>query len=95
MGIVLPIIVSIFILYALFGQYAPGVLTHPGTSWRGFISHVYMTTEGIYGIPVKVVSTFVFHFVLFGVISFQRIGVDRYPNAEFPMTAPEPRKCTP
>lgn len=24
-------------------------------------------------------------FVLFGVISFQRIGVDRYPNAEFPM----------
>ncbi|MDA0225475.1 MAG: TRAP transporter permease, partial [Proteobacteria bacterium] len=77
MGLVLPIIVLVFILYALFGQYAPGVLTHPGTSWRGFISHVYMTTEGIYGIPVKVVSTFVFHFVLFGVIA-TRMGLGQF-----------------
>ncbi len=77
MGLVLPIIVLVFILYALFGQHAPGVLAHPGTSWRGFISHVYMTTEGIYGIPVKVVSTFVFHFVLFGVIA-TRMGLGQF-----------------
>lgn len=77
MGLVLPIIVLVFMLYALFGQYAPGVLAHPGTSWRGFISHVYMTTEGIYGIPVKVVATFVFHFVLFGVIA-TRMGLGQF-----------------
>ncbi|MFQ5937557.1 MAG: TRAP transporter permease [Acidiferrobacterales bacterium] len=77
MGPVLPIIVIVFILYAVFGQYAPGVLKHPGNSWAGFISHVYMTTEGIYGIPVKVVSTFVFHFVLFGTIA-TRMGLGQF-----------------
>ncbi len=77
MGPVLPILVIIFILYAIFGQYAPGVLTHPGNSWAGFISHVYMTTEGIYGIAVKVVSTFVFHFVLFGTIA-TRMGLGQF-----------------
>jgi TRAP transporter 4TM/12TM fusion protein len=77
MGPVLPIIVSIFILYGIFGQIAPGVLKHPGNSWAGFISHVYMTTEGIYGIPVKVVSTFVFHFVLFGTIA-SRMGLGQF-----------------
>ncbi|MBI2586944.1 MAG: TRAP transporter permease, partial [Rhodospirillales bacterium] len=77
MGPVLPIIVGIFILYGIFGPYAPGVLVHPGNTWAGFISHVYMTTEGIYGIPVKVVSTFVFHFVLFGVIA-TRMGLGQF-----------------
>ncbi len=77
MGPVLPIIVSVFILYGIFGQIAPGVLKHPGNSWAGFISHVYMTTEGIYGIPVKVVSTFVFHFVLFGTIA-SRMGLGQF-----------------
>ncbi len=77
MGPVLVIIVSIFIVYAIFGQIAPGVLKHPGNSWAGFISHVYMTTEGIYGIPVKVVSTFVFHFVLFGTIA-SRMGLGQF-----------------
>ena len=74
MGPVLPIIVCVFILYALFGRHAPGPLIHPGTSWRLFIDHIYMTTEGIYGIPVGVVSSYVFLFVLFGVIA-TRIGL--------------------
>ncbi len=77
MGWVLPIIVAVFILYAVFGQIAPGALKHPGTNWAGFISHVYMTTEGIYGIPVKVVATFVFHFVLFGTIA-TRMGLGQF-----------------
>ncbi len=77
MGPVLPIIVIIFILYALYGQIAPGVLKHPGNRWSDFINHVYLTTEGIFGIPVKVISTFVFHFVLFGTIA-QRMGLGQF-----------------
>ena len=77
MGWVLPIIVAVFIFYAVFGQIAPGALKHPGTNWAGFVSHVYMTTEGIYGIPVKVVATFVFHFVLFGTIA-TRMGLGQF-----------------
>lgn len=77
MGWVLPAIVIVFILYGLYGNHLSGVLAHPGSSWDGFISHVYLTQEGIFGIPVKVVATFVFHFVLFGVLA-TRMGLGQF-----------------
>jgi TRAP transporter 4TM/12TM fusion protein len=77
MGIVLPIIVVVFMLYGLFGYLVPGVLAHPGASYGNFISQLYMTQEGIFGIPIKVVATFVFHFVLFGVIA-TKMGLGQF-----------------
>ena len=77
MGWVLPAIVIVFILYGLYGNHLSGVLAHPGSSWEGFVSHVYLTQEGIFGIPVKVVATFVFHFVLFGVLA-TRMGLGQF-----------------
>jgi TRAP transporter 4TM/12TM fusion protein len=77
MGWPLPVIVIVFILYGLFGNHLSGVLAHPGSNWEGFISHVYLTQEGIFGIPVKVVATFVFHFVLFGVLA-TRMGLGQF-----------------
>ncbi|CAH0196594.1 TRAP transporter permease [Roseomonas sp. CECT 9278] len=77
MGWVLPAIVIVFILYGLFGNHLSGVLAHPGSSWEAFLSHVYLTQEGIFGIPVKVVATFVFHFVLFGVLA-TRMGLGQF-----------------
>jgi TRAP transporter 4TM/12TM fusion protein len=74
MGWPLPVIAILFMAYALFGQYAPGVLVHPGTSWSGLVNHLYLTSQGIYGLPVGVVATYVFHFVLFGVLA-TRIGL--------------------
>ncbi|MEN8189649.1 MAG: TRAP transporter permease [Thermodesulfobacteriota bacterium] len=73
MGNALPIIAIGFIIYALAGQYAPGALVHPGTSWKGLVNHLYLTSQGIYGIAVGVVATYVFHFVLFGVLA-NRVG---------------------
>ncbi|MDM8540173.1 TRAP transporter permease [Desulfococcaceae bacterium HSG9] len=77
MGIALPLIAIGFILYALFGRYAPGVLVHPGASWKGLVNHLYLTSQGIYGIAVGVVATYVFHFVLFGVIA-NRVGAGQF-----------------
>ena len=77
MGWPLPVIVIVFILYGLFGNHLSGVLAHPGSNWEGFISHVYLTQEGIFGIPVKVVATFVFHFVLVGVLA-TRMGLGQF-----------------
>jgi TRAP-type uncharacterized transport system fused permease subunit len=74
MGWPLPIIAIVFMLYGLFGQYAPGILVHPGASWSGLINHLYLTSQGIYGLPLGVVSTYVFHFVLFGVLA-TKIGL--------------------
>lgn len=78
MGLVLPCIVGLFVIYALFGSKAPfQVLIIPDVNWSQLLNHIYLTTEGIYGPPIKVISTFVFHFVLFGVIA-QRMGLGQF-----------------
>ncbi|MBM3524130.1 MAG: TRAP transporter permease, partial [Alphaproteobacteria bacterium] len=76
MGWPLPLIAIAFMLYALFGRYAPGVLVHPGANWSGLVNHLYLTTQGVYGLPLGVVSTYVFHFVLFGVLA-TKIGLGK------------------
>ncbi|MFO1395516.1 MAG: TRAP transporter permease [Burkholderiales bacterium] len=69
MGWPLPIIAILFIAYALGGSYFPGLLKHSGASWPSLVNHLYLTSQGIYGIAVGVVATYVFHFVLFGVLA--------------------------
>ena len=74
MGWPLPIIASGFTIYALLGPYFPGLLKHAGANWSMMINHQYLTSQGIYGVAVGVVATYVFHFVLFGVMA-TRIGL--------------------
>jgi TRAP transporter 4TM/12TM fusion protein len=66
MGPALPIISGLFLAYALFGQYLPYPLDHRGYDFAQVIDHMYMGTEGIYGIPVYVSATYIFLFILFG-----------------------------
>jgi TRAP transporter 4TM/12TM fusion protein len=69
MGIFLPLLAVVTVLYGIFGPYLPGGLAHRGYSVPRVVAHLYKGTEGIYGIPVGVVATFVFHFVLFGIMA--------------------------
>jgi TRAP transporter 4TM/12TM fusion protein len=76
-GLVLPIIVLVFMAFALFGQHIPiNILRHPGVGWPQFVNNVYFPAEGIFGIPLWVVSTVVFHFVLFGAVA-QKMGLGK------------------
>ena len=74
MGWPLPIIALGFTAYALAGPVFPGLLQHAGASWSQMINHQYLTSQGIYGVAVGVVATYVFHFVLFGVLA-TRVGL--------------------
>lgn len=65
-GIPMVVVVLVFLVYAFAGPYMPGVLSHRGLSLEQLVSHLYFTTEGIYGIPLGVSSTFIFLFILFG-----------------------------
>jgi TRAP transporter 4TM/12TM fusion protein len=65
-GWALPITASAFLLYALFGNYLPGLLRHTGFSMEMIIDQLYLTTEGIFGIPLGVSATYVILFVIFG-----------------------------
>jgi TRAP transporter 4TM/12TM fusion protein len=69
MGIFLPLLAVATVLYGIFGPYLPGDLAHRGYSVPRVVAHLFKGTEGIYGIPVGVVATFVFHFVLFGIMA--------------------------
>lgn len=62
----LPIIALVFIAYAFLGDLLPGALGHRGHSLSRVVNQLYMTTEGIFGTPLGVSSTFVFMFILFG-----------------------------
>ena len=73
-GFTLPLICLFFIFFAIFGPYFPGALKHGGTSWVGFVNHIYITNQGIYGIAVGVMAQYVFLFILFGVLA-TRIGL--------------------
>lgn len=69
MGESLSIIGVLALLYAMFGPQLPGVLAHRGYDIIRLVEHLYLGTEGIYGIAIGVVATYVFHFVLFGVLA--------------------------
>ena len=74
MGWPLPVIALLFIGYAYFGQSMPGIFIHPGADWAGIVNHLYLSSQGIYGTALGVIATYVFHFVLFGVMA-QKIGL--------------------
>ncbi|USJ27392.1 TRAP transporter permease [Ensifer adhaerens] len=74
MGWPLSVIAILFICYAFFGQSMPGIFVHPGADWSGIINHLYLSSQGIYGTALGVIATYVFHFVLFGVMA-QKIGL--------------------
>ena len=63
-------------IYALFGNWFPGIFIHPGASWSTLVNHLYLTSQGVYGVALGVVATYVFHFVLFGVLA-TRVGLGR------------------
>jgi len=74
-GPALPIIASVFVLYALTGP--KGLLPftlpswlqlHAGSQWGQLMGQLYTTAEGIWGVPLGVSATFVFLFVLFGAL---------------------------
>lgn len=65
-GYALPIICLIFLAYAVWGHLLPGMLTHKRYTWRNIIDIIVFTSEGLFGQPLSVSSSYVASFVLFG-----------------------------
>ncbi|MEA3231232.1 MAG: TRAP transporter permease, partial [Thermodesulfobacteriota bacterium] len=74
---ILPIITIVFLLYAYFGPYIPFDLAHRGFRVKRIIDHIFMSGEGLWGVPLRVSATFVFLFVLFGAF-LDKIGAGEY-----------------
>ncbi|GAB6045005.1 TRAP transporter permease [Caminibacter profundus] len=76
-GFALSIVAIVFLMYDKFGQYLPELISHKGASIEKIIAQMYLTTEGIFGVPLGVSAGFVFLFVLFGSL-LERAGAGEY-----------------
>jgi len=73
----LTILAILFLLYGFFGEYIPGVLGHTGFRFKRIIYHLYLSSEGLFGIALGVSSTYIFLFILFGAF-LNETGMGRF-----------------
>ena len=76
-GPALGIIAALFLCYDYFGQYMPDIIAHQGASLNKLAGHMYLTTEGVFGVPLGVSVSFIYLFVLFGSL-LERAGAGQY-----------------
>lgn len=62
------IVLVIVILYIFFGPYFPDAIAHKGYDVDRLVGHMFMTLEGIFGVPLSVSVSFVMLFVVYGVM---------------------------
>ena len=68
MGMGMLVTTGLFLMYVFAGPYMPEVIQHKGVSLQRFVSHFWLTTEGVYGVAIGVSVQFIFLFVLFGTL---------------------------
>ncbi|GBF34740.1 TRAP-type uncharacterized transport system [Desulfocucumis palustris] len=76
-GWVLVCIAGVFLLYNFIGPYIPGLLGHKGYSLSRLISQLYLTTEGIFGVPLGVSASYIFLFI-FLTSMLEKLGMGQF-----------------
>lgn len=61
-------LVAAFLAYGFLGNLLPGAWAHRGYDLERIVGHVYMTLEGIFGVPLDVAATYIILFTLYGAI---------------------------
>jgi TRAP transporter 4TM/12TM fusion protein len=69
-GWVLPAVCVAFLLYAYYGGYLPAdwAIGHKGYGIARIVEQLYMTTEGLYGVPLDVAATYIVLFTIYGAV---------------------------
>ena len=76
-GIPLVIVCAVFLVYSIFGQSMPDIVSHKGLGLNRLIGYQWLTGEAVFGIPISVSVGFVFLFVLFGAL-LDKAGAGQY-----------------
>lgn len=77
LGLPIVILAVLFLIYIFFGNYMPEMIAHRGASLSRGMSHLWLTTEGVFGVAVGVSAGFIFLFVLFGAL-LETAGAGNY-----------------
>jgi len=65
-GLIMPLSCIPFLIYAYIGPILPAPWTHRGYDLERIVGHMYMTLEGIFGVPIDVSSSIIIMFTIFG-----------------------------
>lgn len=76
-GPIVPAVSFAFILYAYFGPYLPEPWAHRGFDIGQLVGHLFMTLEGIFGVPVDVASSLIVLFTIYGAF-LQHSGAGKF-----------------
>ncbi len=79
LGPALTVVAGAFLAYGYFGSgwLIPELIEHPGRSFNATVNTQWLSTEGVFGIPLGVSTAFVFLFVLFGAL-LDKAGAGNY-----------------
>lgn len=67
-GLALPILAGLSIVYALFGPWMPDVIAHRGFRIEDVAVTLYLTTEGIFSVPLAISATYIILFIILGAV---------------------------
>src|SRR6187397_1268884 len=76
-GWIVPCVAMAFMAYAYFGPYLPPPWTHRGYDVAQLVGHLFITLEGIFGIPVDVSSSLIILFTIYGAF-LQHSGAGKF-----------------
>ena len=76
-GWIVPCVAMAFMAYAYFGPYLPAPWTHRGYDVSQLVGHLFITLEGIFGIPVDVSSSLIILFTIYGAF-LQHSGAGKF-----------------
>ncbi|MCU7865104.1 MAG: TRAP transporter fused permease subunit [Candidatus Thiodiazotropha sp. (ex Lucinoma borealis)] len=84
-GSVFVIIGTIMILYGVFGEYAPEIISHAGDTFPDLCTSIFYKSDGVFGIMANVLATYIILFVIFGAF-LEKSGAQRF-FIDFPLAA--------
>ncbi len=84
-GSVFVIIGAIMLLYGVFGEYAPELISHAGDTFPDLCISIFYKSDGVFGIMANVLATYIILFVVFGAF-LEKSGAQRF-FIDFPLAA--------
>nr|VFJ89658.1 MAG: TRAP transporter, 4TM/12TM fusion protein [Candidatus Kentron sp. LFY] len=84
-GNVFVILGGIMLLYGVYGDYAPELISHAGDSFPELCTSIFYKSDGVFGIMANVLATYVVLFVIFGAF-LEKSGAQRF-FIDFPLAA--------
>ena len=76
---------TIMILYGIFGEFAPELISHAGDTFPELCTSIFYKSDGVFGIMANVLATYIILFVFFGAF-LEKSGAQRF-FIDFPLAA--------